>query len=144
MCCSKISTNKHTHTYTKTSKATSDLGSSHPSPRGRCYRRSGPVVPASLHRHHSTVWACPSPLHSPHMHPSLPPERMSPCAAPCRETPPGFSKWTGSVCKTPNVEEKNRNQSQNRLYWSSVCMQTNNLAPVLYCSQRTYVQKTNS
>lgn len=93
---------------TKASKHTSHPGSSHPSPRGQYYRHSGPVAPTSLHQHHSTVWVCPSLLHSPHMRPSLPPERMSPYAALCREMLPGSLKLTGSVCRTPYVKEKSR------------------------------------
>lgn len=101
--CSK---KKYKHINTKTSKTASHPGSSHPSPRGQCYRNSRPVAPTSLHPHRSTIWVCPSPPRSPHTHPSLPPERTSPYAALCQEKPPGSLLSLGSVCRTPYVKER--------------------------------------
>lgn len=99
----KNSTNTPTQRRPKTA---SHPGSSHPSPRGQCYRNSRPVAPASLHPHRSTIWACPSPPRSPHRHPSPPPARTSPYAAPCQEKPQGSLSSLGSACRTPYVKER--------------------------------------
>lgn len=100
-------THKCTHTLRDTSQAASHLGSSRPFPRGQYYRHSGPVVPASLHQHHSTIWACPSLLRSPHTNLSLPPKRMSPFVALFQEKRPSFLKLRGTVCRRPYVKEEN-------------------------------------
>lgn len=92
------------------------LGSSRPSPRGRCCRHSGPVAPASLRQLHSTAWACPALLHSPHTRPSLPPGRTSPCVERCQETPPGSSESKGSACRRPEIEENKRKLKRLRDY----------------------------
>lgn len=71
-------------------------------PRGQRCRRSGPVGPASLHLHRSTVWEFLSLRRSPHT--SLSPPRGNPCEEPCQGRLRGSSPSVGSACRTPARE----------------------------------------
>lgn len=89
-----------------TSATASYLRSNCRSPRGQRCRRSGPVGPASLHLHRSTVWVSLSLLRTPHMSPS--PPQGNPCEEPCLGRLRGSSQSVGSVCRTPDVKENNQ------------------------------------
>lgn len=75
-------------------------------PRGQRCTRSGPVAPASLHLHRSTVWGSLALRRSPHT--SLSPPRGNPCEERCQGRLRGSSPSVGSACRTPEVKEHDR------------------------------------